>query len=97
MSIPKVIYQTWKNKNLHKNCIKIKNNIQSLNPEYEMVLYDDNDIDLFIKTNFTEYVYNCFKQLNVGAAKADFWRYCVLYKMEVYIWIYGFCYFTTVK
>ena len=80
MSIPKIIYQTWKTKNLHENCIKIKNYIQSINPEYEMVLYDDDDIDLFIKTNFTEYVYNCFKQLNVGASKADFWRYCVLYK-----------------
>ena len=80
MSIPKVIYQTWKNKNLHRNCLHVISTIQSLNPEYKMVLYDDNEIEDFIKTNFDDYTFNCFKKLNVGAAKADFWRYCILYK-----------------
>ena len=80
MPIPKVIYQTWKTKNLHENCIKVRNKIQSLNPTYEMILYDDADMDSFIQTNFNKDVYDCYSQLNVGAAKADFWRYCVLYK-----------------
>ena len=80
MPIPKVIYQTWKTKDLHENCIKIRDNIQSLNPDYEMKLYDDNDIDIFIKNNFDDYIYTCYSNLNVGAAKADFWRYCILYK-----------------
>lgn len=80
MNIPKIIYQTWKTKNLHENCIKIRDNIQKLNPEYTMILYDDNDMDSFIKTNYNNYVYNCYKQLNIGAAKADFWRYCILHK-----------------
>ena len=80
MTIPKVIYQTWKTKNLHENCLQIKKNIQKLNPDYEIILYDDEDMDEFIKTNFDEYIYNCYSQLNVGASKADFWRYCVLYK-----------------
>lgn len=80
MSIPKIIYQTWKTKNLNENCLKIKNNIQKLNPEYDIILYDDKDIDEFIKINFDEFIYNCYSQLNVGASKADFWRYCILYK-----------------
>lgn len=79
MPIPKVIYQTWKTKHIHENVQKIRDNIQYLNPDYQMVLYDDNDINLFIKNNFDEYTYRCYLQLNVGAAKADFWRYCVLY------------------
>lgn len=79
MTIPKVIYQTWKTKTLHGNCIKIRNNIQQLNPDYEMILYHDNDMDIFIKNNFDEFTYNCYRQLNVGASKADFWRYCILY------------------
>jgi mannosyltransferase OCH1-like enzyme len=79
MSIPKIIYQTWKTKSLHNNCLMIRDNIQRLNPNYQIVLYDDDDIDNFIKNNFDEFTYNCFQQLNVGAAKADFWRYCVLY------------------
>jgi len=80
MPIPKVIYQTWKTKNLHENCIKIRDAIQTLNPDYQIVLYDDAEIDLFIKANYNSDIYNCFLQLNVGASKADFWRYCVLYK-----------------
>jgi mannosyltransferase OCH1-like enzyme len=80
MPIPKTIYQTWKTKDLSKNCQLVRNNIQKLNPEYEMILYDDNDIDNFIKHNFDNYVYSCYSKLNVGAAKADFWRYCILYK-----------------
>jgi mannosyltransferase OCH1-like enzyme len=80
MPIPKIIYQTWKTKNLHENCLQIKKNIQDLNPEYEMILYDDDDMKQFIKQNFDEYIYNCYLKLNIGAAKADFWRYCILYK-----------------
>ena len=80
MTIPKIIYQTWKTKTLHKNCIKIRDNIQKLNPNYQLILYDDDDIDIFIKNNFDEHVYKCYSQLNVGASKADFWRYCILYK-----------------
>ena len=79
MSIPKVIYQTWKTKDLHTNCIKIKDNIQRLNPNYKMILFDDLDMEEFIKNNFDEYTYNCYLKLNIGASKADFWRYCVLY------------------
>jgi mannosyltransferase OCH1-like enzyme len=80
MKIPKVIYQTWKTKKLHENCEKIRQNIQNLNPDYQMILYDDDDMENFIKNNFNEYIYNCYSKLNVGAAKADFWRYCILYK-----------------
>ncbi len=79
MPIPKVIYQTWKTKNLHENCIKVRDNILKLNPEYSYILYDDNEMEEFIKCNFDEHVYSCYLKLNVGAAKADFWRYCVLY------------------
>ena len=80
MTIPKVIYQTWKTKDLHVNVKSVRDNIQRLNPDYEMVLYDDEDMNNFIKLNFEENVYKCYLELNVGAAKADFWRYCILYK-----------------
>lgn len=79
MTIPRVIYQTWKTRTLHENVQKIRDNIQKLNPEYRMELYDDHDMDTFIQTNMTPFMYDCYRELNVGAAKADFWRYCVLY------------------
>ena len=80
MPIPKVIYQTWKTKQLHPNCLAIRDSIQALNPDYEMKLYDDADMDTFIKDNYNDTVYKCYKKLKVGASKADFWRYCILYK-----------------
>lgn len=80
MSVPKVIHQTWKTKELPAACIAVRARIQSLNPDYEMKLYDDADIDRFMKDNFDERVYACFASLRVGAARADLWRYCVLYK-----------------
>lgn len=79
MPIPKIIYQTWKTHELHSNCIRVRNQIQALNPEYEMKLFNDIEIDLFIKDNFDDTIYSCFKKLKIGAAKADFWRYCVLF------------------
>lgn len=79
MTIPKVIYQTWKTKNLHPKCKMIQNNIKNLNKNYQYILYDDNQMEVFIKSNFDKYTYDCYMKLNVGAAKADFWRYCILY------------------
>ena len=77
--IPKIIYQTWKTKLLHEKLYIIRDHIQKLNPTYQIILYDDDDMDTFIKTHFDDFTYKCYKQLNVGAAKADFWRYCILY------------------
>ncbi len=78
--IPKVIYQTWKTKKLHPNVKKVINSMKLINPEYKFVLYDDDDIDEFISNEFSGVEYQAFKRLNAGAAKADFWRYCILYK-----------------
>ena len=79
--IPKVIYQTWKTKNLEPKLEKVRNNIQKKNPDYKIVLFDDNDIEIWIKENFNdEIIWNTYKKLKVGAARADFWRYLILYK-----------------
>jgi mannosyltransferase OCH1-like enzyme len=78
--IPKIIYQTWKTKELPIEVKKIQEKIISINPGYKIELYDDNDIDYFIKNNFDNNIYNAYNKLNVGAAKADLWRYLILYK-----------------
>ena len=79
--IPKVVYQTWKTKVLPTNVINTIKNMKSLNPDYDFYLYDDNDIEKWIKSTFDDpIIYNTYSQLNVGAAKADFWRYLILYK-----------------
>lgn len=80
--IPKKIFQTWKTKNLSEKLRNVRKKISQMNPDYEMILFDDDDIDVWIKENFSDEsnIYNVYKKLKVGAARADFWRYLILYK-----------------
>jgi mannosyltransferase OCH1-like enzyme len=80
MNIPKIIYQTWKTKNLHPNVQQIRNNIQILNPDYKIILFDDTDMDNWINENCEQYIINAYNMLYNGAAKADLWRYLIIYK-----------------
>ena len=78
--IPKVIYQTWYKKDLPENIKRLNDNMLCLNKDYKYFLFDDNDIELFIKENYNSDILKAFNMLNVGAAKADLWRYLILYK-----------------
>ncbi|MBU1371861.1 MAG: glycosyl transferase [Bacteroidetes bacterium] len=80
MAIPKVIYQTFKSKELPlitKWHIKkfLKNN-----PEYIYEFYDDLRIEEFFESNYDSEWLKAYQKLNIGAAKADFFRYAILYK-----------------
>jgi len=80
MSIQKIIFQTYKTSNLpfitrwHIYWLKRRN------PEYDYQFYDDERIDVFIRNEYGDEVYALYKRINIGAAKADFFRYAVLYK-----------------
>jgi mannosyltransferase OCH1-like enzyme len=78
--IPKIIYQTWYKKELPEQIKKTVNKMLEINSNYEYYFYDDNDIENFILKNFNNDIFSAYKLLNIGAAKADFWRYLVLYK-----------------
>ena len=78
MAIPKVIYQTFKTKNiplLTKFYIWI---YKRKNKAWKHEIFDDTDIDSFISSNFDERTYKAYSRLQIGAAKADFFRYCIL-------------------
>ena len=77
--IPKVIYQSWKTKELKNDMLNNVKKLQSLNPEYKYVLYDDNDCQNFILENFGINYANAFDVLIPGAFKCDLWRYAMLY------------------
>lgn len=79
MPIPKIVHQTHPTCVLPKSAMMVRKSMQKLNPEYKFLLYDDNQIDNFMKTYFSGEVYECFSALQIGAAKADLWRYCILY------------------
>jgi mannosyltransferase OCH1-like enzyme len=78
--ISKKIYQTWFTKKLDSNILDIIDNMKQLNSSYDYELYDDDDMFYFIKENYGKEVISAYESLQIGAAKADLWRYLILYK-----------------
>jgi inositol phosphorylceramide mannosyltransferase catalytic subunit len=84
IKIPRIIHQTISDK--HNIKTELKNNIDSLkqiNPNWEHYIYDDNDIEEFIKQNYSNHIYETYKRINpeYGPARADYFRYLVIYKL----------------
>ena len=80
MAIPKNIFQTFKTKKLPLITRWHIWNIKRQNPEYQYYLYDDEDVQEFFRTEFPEEYLKAYKRLTIGAAKADFFRYAILYR-----------------
>lgn len=80
MSIPKVIYQTYKTAKLPLIFKWHIGRLKKNNPEYDYQFFDDKRVDEFILKEYGEEVFNLYKRINIGAAKADFFRYAILYK-----------------
>lgn len=80
MAIPKIIHQTFKTSKLPFLTRWHIARFRKRNPEYAYEFYDDQRIDDFLLEEFGEEVFHLYKRLNIGAAKADFFRYAVLYR-----------------
>lgn len=80
MAIPKVIYQTFKTKELPFIAKWHIRRFLKNNPEYTYEFYDDIRIEDFFRSNFDKDWLEAYQKLNIGAAKADFFRYAILYK-----------------
>jgi mannosyltransferase OCH1-like enzyme len=80
--IPKVIHQTFSHANLPYEIKFVMNENKKKCPDCVFKFYTDLDCELFIKNNFKKEVYDAYKKINpiYGAMRADFFRYCVLYK-----------------
>ena len=77
--IPKKIHQTWYKKDIPGPIQKSINNMLDLHPYFEYYFYDDDDIEEYIRNRGTTDMLTAYKKLTVGASKADFFRYIVLY------------------
>lgn len=77
--IPKIIFQTYKSRNLQKGMFKAASSWKDKNPEFSYYFYDDEAQRALIENNFDSSVVAAYDRLDVGAFKADLWRYCVLY------------------
>ncbi len=80
MSIPKIIHQTYKSSKLPWLTRWYISRFRKNNPDYSYEFYDDARIDTFILQEFGKDILALYKRINIGAAKADFFRYAVLYK-----------------
>ncbi|MBC8052876.1 MAG: glycosyl transferase [Sphingobacteriaceae bacterium] len=80
MAIPKVIYQTFKSQKLPFITRWHINRFRKRNLEYQYEFYDDERIEAFFSDEFGEEVLKAYRQLNIGAAKADMFRYAILLK-----------------
>lgn len=80
MAIPKQIFQTFKSNKLPLLTRFHVWQLKRKNPEYSYHFFDDEAIDTFLKENFDERIFNAYKKITIGAAKADFFRYAILFK-----------------
>lgn len=80
MSIPKIIHQTFKSSQLPFLTRWHIARFRKKNSAYAYEFYDDARIAVFLKDEFGAEVFELYSRLNIGAAKADFFRYAVLYK-----------------
>ena len=78
--IPRQIFQTWKTKNMSQEWIEIRDRMLNKNPDYKYELFDDQEMDQYIEKTQCPEIVHCYRQLNIGASRADFWRYIILYE-----------------
>ena len=91
MAIPKNIFQTFKTSNLPWITRFYIWRMKSKNPNWTYHFYDDEKILDFFKAEYSEEFLSAYESLTIGAAKADFFRYAILYKKGgVYLDIDGY-------
>jgi len=80
--IPRKIFQLIPDKNkIHQELKETIDKIKKLNPEWSYTLYDDADMLDYIYNNYPQYL-DTYLKINpkYGAARADFFRYLLMYK-----------------
>jgi Mannosyltransferase OCH1 and related enzymes len=80
MAIPKIIHQTFKTSALPFITRWHITNFRRKNPGYKYEFYDDERVEAFLGKEFEPGIFRSYKRLNIGAAKADMFRYAILYK-----------------
>ena len=81
--IPSIVHLTFKSTNVPQTILhNVQRNMKRCSM-CEFRFYTDDDVDVFLRANFDDAVYGAFRSINgtYGAMKADFFRYCVLYKV----------------
>ena len=80
MAIPKQIFQTFKTNDLPWLIKLYVRKMQKMNPGYSYNFFDDKNILDFLEKEYSSEFLKAYNKLTIGAAKADFFRYAILYK-----------------
>ena len=79
--INKTIIQTYKTREIHPPIVEKIEALKEKNKDYCYLFFDDSQILDYIRTSYDNHIFSLYQKLNIGAAKADFFRYLILYKM----------------
>jgi len=77
-NVPKIIIQTWKDRDIPAKYLPLIDNIKKHNPEYEYLFFTDNDILSFMKQHYPDYI-KTYEKLPIKIQKIDFFRYIAVY------------------
>lgn len=82
-TIPKIIHQTFYERTLSPELQANVDRLRALNPGWEYRFYDDDDIAAFIQQNYPPLIWAYYQRIDkrYGAARADLFRYLLLYKV----------------
>ena len=75
--IPKVVYMTYHD--IDSVPQYVFDNINKYCSGYEVKIYNDNMCLEFLEKYYGKEAVEIFNNMEIGAHKADFWRYCILY------------------
>ncbi len=75
--IPKVIYMTYHDIDSIPN--SVINNFKNFCKGYTIEIHSDQSCEEFLYENYGNDSVQLFREIPIGAHKADFWRYCILY------------------
>ena len=77
--IPKIIYQTWNTQNLPKKLERLHYKMRKNNLEYKHIIYTNEQMNDYMSSNANSDVKKAYWKMNHIVAKADIWRYTILY------------------
>jgi len=82
-AIPRILHQTFYDRNLTPQLQANVERLRALNPGWEYRFYDDDDVAAFIQGNYPPAVWAYFERIDAryGAARADLFRYLLLYRV----------------
>ena len=80
MTIPKIIHHIWMGKKTIPDVnLYCANSVKETNPDFDYILWKDDDVDKVMKNDFPEY-YDKFNELPRMIMKIDMFRYFLMYK-----------------